>query len=297
MNNQDFEPSLLTRLKSIVTSSSDFSAETPEATLLALSFAAIGKQLSVEMASAVPLPKLDEKGKERLRALVDLRCSGIPHAHLTERQRFMGLEMLAGPQALVPRKETEILGYAALEIIRRLSQRGMLKILDVCTGSGNIIVGLLAHEPNNAGFASDLSPGAIELAKKNVAFLGLEDKVKIRCGDLFEPFDSAEFFNQVDVITCNPPYISSSKVKSPASEIYRIEPALAFDGGPYGMTIISRLIREAPKFLRRESFLCFEIGLGQGLFVEQMLKKSNLYQTVQSLTDENGEVRCLIAGT
>ena len=93
---------------------------------------------------------------------------------------------------------------------------------------------------------ADLSPDAVGLARQNATFLGRED-VEFRCGDLLEPFDQPSLHGRVDMITCNPPYISSARVDGMPLEISRHEPRLAFDGGPFGVKIIRKLIATAPQ--------------------------------------------------
>ena len=272
--------------------------ETPESTLRALYFAAVGNPLSVRKALTMPVPGLDQQAEKILASLVQQRCSGVPLAHLTGRQQFMGIEMLAGPEALIPRIETELLGYEILKVANSNSKdQRPVTLIDICTGSGNIVLGVVSALPSCKAYGSDVSIEAIRLAKKNAEFVGLGDKVEFRTGNLFEPFNTEVFFHKVDIISCNPPYISSQKVTQMAKEISQFEPHLAFDGGPYGFTILSRAIREAPAYLKSNSFFCLEVGLGQGDFVTRMIKKSNLYCDIYPVVDEVSEVRVLVART
>jgi release factor glutamine methyltransferase len=272
--------------------------ETPESTLRALHFLAAGVNVSVTKANTLPLPELNPDESERLTSLVEQRCSGVPLAHLTRRQSFMGIEMLAGPQALIPRAETHLLAYETLSIARSMADAGRsITLIDICTGSGNIVLGVLAHEPRCRAFGSDLSPEAIDLARNNAVHLGVDKIVEFRIGDLFEPFYADGFLGAADIITCNPPYISSKKVHCLPSEISCHEPHLAFDGGPFGLDIFRRIINEAPKFLKPQSYLCLEIGCGQGEIVSRMLTNSNQYRQIDALVDENSVVRAYKAYT
>ena len=136
--------------------------ETPEGVLCALWATACGEPVSVDRAVCAPLPALDKESHERLRELIERRKSGVPLAHLTERQMFLGLEMLAGPEALIPRKETEILGRAALAKIGCMArERGELTVIDVCTGSGNLALAYAYYEPQACVYASDLLSEAV----------------------------------------------------------------------------------------------------------------------------------------
>jgi release factor glutamine methyltransferase len=288
--------SLLERLRNSWVAQPDKQEETPESTLHALYFAAVETPLSVRKAMTMPLPDLDHEASKKLATLVELRCSGIPLAHLTNRQQFMGIELLVGPEALIPRMETELLGYETLSIVRSLQKAGRsATIMDICTGAGNVVLGVMAHEPQCKAYGSDLSSEALELAKKNADNLGLKEKVDFRQGNLFEPFNSEDFWGKVDVVCCNPPYISSNKVATLDPEISQYEPQMAFDGGPYGVSLLMRIIREAPRFLKPESFLCIEVGVGQGEFVTRLLTNLNLYRNIRQVVNDDREVRVLVA--
>lgn len=276
---------------------SDKPEETPQNTLRALWFLAAGSPCSVEATQGPPLPGLSAAGRERLQELVTRRMQGTPLAHLTGRVSFMGIEMQAGPQALIPRKETETLGRAALEALDRIiSERGFAVVVDLCTGSGNLALALAYHQPACEVYGSDLSQEAVALAEKNAYWLKLNHKVSFRYGDLLEPFDNEQFLGKVDLLVCNPPYISSARVPAMAEEIAAYEPSLAFDGGPFGLSVVFRLIREAPRFLRPGSWLCFEVGAGQGPALLTRLERSGDYRSVTAC-NVGGEIRALVAVT
>jgi release factor glutamine methyltransferase len=294
----DIDHAYLDKLNESWVANPDKPEETPESTLRALYFAAAGNPLSVRKALTTQVPELGPEARKLLSSLVEQRCAGVPLAHLTGRQQFMGIEMLAGPEALIPRVETELLGYEVLKVAGSLLEdHPSVTLIDVCTGSGNIALGVAFYLPLCKAFGSDISGEAVSLAKKNAEFIGLENKVDFRTGDLFEAFNSEPFSKNVDIVVCNPPYISSQKVFRMAKEISQFEPHVAFDGGPFGFTILSRVIREAPKYLKRNSFLCLEVGLGQGEFVTRMLKNSNLYGDIRPVVNDASEVRVLVART
>ena len=272
--------------------------ETVEATLLALWWKVCGAPLSVVAAATrKDIPALTASQEQQLRELIALRLSGVPLAHITGRQSFMGLELLASPDALVPRKETELLGEAALDLLRDMAihQQKNLVYLDVCTGAGNLPVALLSQLPCVTGWISDFSAGAVHLAQQNIELFSLENRVSVRKGDLLAPFDSEEFHGKVDLLTCNPPYISSGKVPEMNSEISDHEPELAFDGGPFGITILRRLVSEAPKFLKPGGWLAFEVGLGQGTKMVKRMEKKYDYTSVLPIFDEHGDIRAITA--
>ncbi len=287
---------LLNRLTALWVAQPDKPEETPESTLKALYFCAAGIPISVQKASRETIPELDDNAQKRLKILIEKRLSGVPLAHITGRQQFLDMELLAGPEALIPRIETEILGRAALAIAKSLAdKRGTITIMDVCTGSGNVALGIAVNESRSRVLGSDFSEEAIMLARQNAQHLNLDKRVEFRQSDLFAAFESDEFYKKMDLITCNPPYIPSTKVGSMDPEISQNEPRLAFDGGSLGITILARLIRESPKYLKPNSYLCFEVGLGQGKAMEQRLKKENIYSSIQSYVDNADQVRALSA--
>ena len=239
--------------------------ETTPSTLNALWLAASGNPLSAQAAENVKLPDLNAEQTEDLLKLIERRFAGVPLAHLTGRQQFMGVELLAGPEALVPRKETELLAKTAIQYLNKVSsKRDTITVIDVCTGAGNLAISYAINEPKAKVYAADLSPEAISLAKRNAEYHNLESQVDFTESDLLAVYESPEFYNKVDLLTCNPPYISSGKVEVMDEEISSHEPSLAFDGGPFGIKILQRLMKEAPKYLRKGGCLMFELGLGQG---------------------------------
>src|SRR5882762_8306344 len=270
--------------------------ETPERLLCALWSTACGAPVSVDRAPQGSLPALDTDGLERLRELLERKKAGVPLAHLTERQMVLGLELLAGPEALIPRKETEILGRAALAKIGCMARkRGTVLVVDLCTGSGNLALAYAYYEPQALVYAADLSPDAVALAQRNVHFTGLAGRVGLRLGDLLEPFESHEFVGRCDFLSCNPPYISTAKVREMHPEIAQHEPEAAFNGGVYGVSILVKLIRLAPRFLRPGGWLGFEVGHGQGAGFARQLEKNPAFAGVEIYADAGGEIRAILA--
>ncbi len=291
----------LLELQSFWSPTPDMPEETAETVLKALWLTAAGRPASAVRAASLPLPDLDAAAEARLSALLSRKRDGEPLAHLTGRQDFLGLELLAGPEALIARKETEILARAALDKLKAMTG-GELLVLEPCTGSGNVALALAAGEPRARIFASDLSPEAVDLARRNLEFTGVGgtrsvagSRVEFRVGDLLSPFDEERFQGGADLVACNPPYISSAKVPDMPPAIATHEPSLAFDGGPFGVSILMKLIQQAPRFLKPGGWLCFEAGLGQGEPMVKQLRRSSDYDLVETASDEAGAVRALLA--
>ena len=269
--------------------------ESADVVARALWLTAAGTPMSAEGCIGMALPALDEQAAERLRALVARKRAGEPLAHLTGRQTFMGLELLAGPAALIPRKETEILGRALIEKLDEVASDREPRLVDLCTGCGNLALACARHAPRARIWGADLSVEAVALARRNAIHCGLESRVDFVEGDLFAPFESEEFLGRCDLVSCNPPYISTSKVAAMHPEISGFEPELAFNGGTFGVSVLTRFLRDAPRFLAPGAWLALEVGAGQGPAVARQLGKNPALATVETRTDASGEIRAVLA--
>jgi release factor glutamine methyltransferase len=272
--------------------------ETADSTLRALWFTAAGLPVSAVVAMHGELPELGSGTPQRhaLDRLVERRLAGTPLAHLTGRQHFMGMEMLVGADALVPRRETELLARATIDLASRPDATAAHpRVVDICTGSGNLALAIAHHAPTARVFAADLSEAAIDLARRNAAHLGLADRVDFRVGDLLAPFGTAEFLERTDLVVCNPPYIATARTALMSGEIADHEPRLAFDGGPFGVAILMRLLDETPRFLRSGGWLAFEVGQGQAAGLLRRIERDGRYRQPRVLTDEAGNARGIVS--
>jgi release factor glutamine methyltransferase len=136
----------------------------------------------------------------------------MPNPYEAGRTTFMGVELLITPGALVPREETELLGRTALGILESLSLDAPPRLIDMCCGAGNLVCALATARKDLRAWASDLTDGAVNVARANVARLNLGDRVTIVQGDLFAPLVGQGLEGTIDVIVCNPPYISTGKL-------------------------------------------------------------------------------------
>lgn len=215
----------------------------------------------------------------------------ILEAYQRGRTRFLGLDLEVAPGVLVPRAETELLARTAIE---RLAAIPRPRVVDVCCGSGNLACAIAANLTGARVWAADLLPAAEALTRRNVAALGLSDRVSVHSGDLFAPLlaELAEA-GPLDAIVCNPPYISSGRLAERAD--LAVEPAEAFDGGPYGLTIHQRIIREGLPLLRDEGHLLFEFGAGQARQIQLLFARQRGYAGVALVVDASGEPRVAAA--
>lgn len=294
MNKSELFNSISNDLKNRLHMLEDKPEETIETTLKALWLAAAGFPVSAEGATKLPIPDLTDKQIDNLHQLVELRLNNIPLAHITKRQNFMGIELLSDKRALIPRKETELLGRKALELsIRIVKSKGKINVIDVCCGSGNLGIAIAYYNPDCHVYATDISEEAIELTRDNINLLKLNKRVQVKQGDLLSVFETDDYYEKNDLIICNPPYILSSNVQKMDSEIASNEPVLAFDGGMLGIKIIQKLITEAPKFLTIDGWLIFEVGVGQGNFIVQLCERTRLYRHIETISDDSDNIRVI----
>lgn len=270
--------------------------ESVRSTLCALWLKAAGIPASAERALTLPLPDLKEDQIAFLTKLIQIRVKNTPLAYITGRQNFMGVELLTDKRALIPRKETELLGKRALHLSKELSDPDhKINIMDVCCGSGNLGISVAYYNPNCVVFASDITPDAVELTKENIDFLNLNQRVNVYQGDVMSAFEKDEYYEKFDLILCNPPYISSSKVLKMDQEISMNEPSVAFDGGMLGIKIIQKLIHDAPGFLKKGGWLVFEVGLGQGQLIQQLCERILLFSQIDTVLDNSNNIRVISA--
>ena len=151
---------------------SDKPEETVDSTLSACWFAASGLPRSAEEAIKHTLPELTEKQINLLNQLIEQRLNNTPLAHITGRQSFMGIELLSDKRALIPRKETEILGKKALELSFQIAkQKQIVRVMDVCCGAGNLGLALASFNHNTIVNSTDLSEEAVELTGDNLSLI------------------------------------------------------------------------------------------------------------------------------
>jgi release factor glutamine methyltransferase len=294
MNKSELFNSISNDLKNKLHFLEDKPEETLETTLKALWFSAAGFPVSAEGATKLLIPDLTEKQIKILQQLIEQRLNNTPLAHITKRQNFMGIELLSDKRALIPRKETELLGRKALELSNRIAKsKGRIIVIDVCCGSGNLGIAIAHLNPNCIVYATDISQEAVELTQDNIDFLNLNQRVYVKQGDLLSVFETTEFYEKIDLIICNPPYILSSNVQKMDTEIASNEPVLAFDGGMLGIKIIQKLLTEAPKFLTNEGWLIFEVGTGQGSFITQLCERTQLYRHIETISDDSDNIRVI----
>lgn len=196
---------------------------------------------------------------ETYKALLARRATHIPLQYITGTQEFMGLPFRVSSDVLIPRQDTETL----VEHVGRNLHSGD-RILDICTGSGCILISLLCNYPKCSGTGVDLSKSALAIARENAKTNGVE--AEWICSDLYENVSGS-----YDVIVSNPPYIATDVIKVLSPEVRDHEPRMALDGSTDGLAFYRRIIPQALHYLTPGGRLCLEIGFDQGEEVSQMM--------------------------
>ncbi len=223
---------------------------------------------------------------EAIRTLFKRRRTLEPVAYLRGFREFYGRPFRVDKRVLVPRPDTEILVEVALS---RLRGRDLgARVVDLCTGSGCVAITLKLERPTITVDATDLSEGAIEVARDNAQRLGAVWNVRFAVGDLFAPLGAPR--PNYDLVVANPPYIPTGDIAGLQPDIRDHEPHLALDGGRDGLDFVRRIAREAPSWLRPGGALAMEIGAGQAAEVERILRASG-FDDVTRTKDYGGHER------
>ncbi len=217
----------------------------------------------------------------------------ISEAYNAGHVTFLGLTLGVAPGALVPRMETELLAQTALDTLSRM-QRAAPWVIDMCTGAGNLACAIAHYVPTARVWASDLTDGCVSVARDNVQRLTLSERVTVAQGDLFAGLKEYELAGRIDLIVCNPPYISQKRLEGDRAELLVDEPREAFDGGPYGLSIHQRVVKDALPYLRGGGVLAFEIGLGQERQVKVLFERAKAYGDLRLIETSAGQVRVVL---
>ena len=219
---------------------------------------------------------------ELYKTLIERRCNREPLAYILGKWDFMGLEFGVSRDVLIPEQDTENL---VEEVMREICDGD--RILDLCTGSGCILLSLLHYSNGSTGVGTDLSEDAVAAARKNADRLGLSDRSDWRTGDLFEALQPGERF---DIIVSNPPYIRRETIGELAPEVRIHEPRMALDGGEDGLDFYRRIIPGAADRLVTGGMLFLEIGYDQAEQVSALMEDAGYYE-VRTIKDYGGNDR------
>lgn len=230
--------------------------------------------VSKAMYFAEPERAVSEENADRYMDCIRRRAAHIPLQHITGEQEFMGYPFCVNEHVLIPRQDTEILVEEAIQIMRP-----KMKILDMCTGSGCIVLSILKmckekyYMTDLQGIGADVSEEALKVARENGRRLGVP--VTWIQSDLFAKIPEEEKY---DVIVSNPPYIETAVIDTLQEEVRLHDPYIALDGKEDGLYFYRRIISEAGKYLKTQGKLMFEIGCDQAEAVEELMKNAGYEQ-------------------
>lgn len=206
--------------------------------------------------------EVSEAEEEQYRKALEQRAVHVPLQHLLGYQDFMGLRFQVNEHVLIPRQDTEILVEEAM----RYLHDGM-RILDLCTGSGCILLSLLHYSNDCEGTGVDISKEALQVAALNAELLGI--KADFLKSDLYE-----KVTGKFDLLVSNPPYIERKVIPTLMEEVREYDPYIALDGGEDGLDFYRRIIGGAQDYLERGGQILMEIGSGQAQAVSELLREA-----------------------
>lgn len=220
--------------------------------------------------------EVSPESAQKYMAYIEDRSEHTPLQHITGEQEFMGYSFLVNEHVLIPRQDTEVLVEEAMKVIRP----GM-RILDMCTGSGCILLSILKMEKERyyisdlEGTGADISGDALKVAEKNRERLVVD--ATFLQSDLFENISGEETY---DVIVSNPPYIQTSVIEELEEEVRLHDPYIALDGKEDGLFFYRKIIENAKKYLKPQGWLLFEIGYDQAEAVSKLMEAAGFEQII-----------------
>ena len=232
---------------------------------------------------------LESHELEVFKRFIQRRIQREPVAYIVGKKEFWSMDLKMTPDVLIPRPETENLVEAVLKAIPPEPVSAPLKILDLGTGSGAIVLALASERPGHRFYAVDRSEKALAVALDNARMLDLNKTITFLQGNWFDSV--RKLVHYFDVIVSNPPYIASYEYKALPPEIAQYEPREACDGGPDGLDAIRLIIKEAARYIVPGGLLVFEIGNDQWAAVKEMIEGSGAYSEWAVIKDYSGHDR------
>ena len=237
-----------------------------------------------------PEKKVTEEEVNQYRAFVQRRKDREPTAMILGEWDFMGLTFRLNKSTLIPEQDTEVLVETALEELKRRGPgEAPLRILDLCTGSGCILLSLLHELRNAGGLGTDLSEEALEAARENAVRLGLQERASFRQGDLWEPVGDERF----DLIVSNPPYVPTDIIPTLEPEVRCGEPYAALDGGEDGLVFYRRILKEAAGHLKPSGIIIVESGFDEAAQIAALMQDQKL-RGIRTVKDYGGLDRVVL---
>jgi release factor glutamine methyltransferase len=234
--------------------------------------------------------ELSAEEKTRFQTVLERRASHEPFQYIVGRQEFCGLEFTVTKDVLIPRPETEMMVEAAIEILRENA-----RFCEVGIGSGCVSVSILHKVKTASAIGLDASERALAVAERNAKAHRVLERLELKLSNVFDNLQN-EKYEKFDLIVSNPPYISSEEMKTLQREVRDFEPHIALTDGKDGLSIVEKIIGDAPNFLKADGFLLMEIGFNQAIKVQEMFDKT-IWREVGILPDLQGILRMVKAKT
>ena len=230
---------------------------------------------------------------DKLHNLVERAGQKEPIPYLVGKTEFYSLELNVTADCMIPRPETELLVERAIEFLR--TRTGKQFVCDLCTGSGCIAVAIARNYPDCQIIATDISDAALSVAAKNIEKHRLKERIRLLCGDLFDPIVPQLDVEKFDLIVCNPPYVSAAEFEKLGKNVKDYEPKLSLFAGDDGLDIYRRIIERVGTFLKSDAAIMLEIGYNQGQAVKQLLEQASCFGEITIEKDFNNNDRIAIA--
>ena len=230
---------------------------------------------------------------DQLHNLVERAGQHEPIAYLTGKTEFYCLELQVCPDCMIPRPETELLTERAIEFLQK--RVGRQFVCDLCTGCGCIAIAIAKNSAQADIIATDISDAALAVAAKNIGKHHLENRIKLLCGDLFDPLIPQMDVEKFDLIVCNPPYVSAPEFEKLERNVKNYEPKLALFAGADGLDVYRRIIEKADSFLKSDAALMLEIGYAQGPAIKELLEQAGIFTDIKIEKDHNNNDRIVVA--
>ena len=261
--------------------------ETPELDARVLLQAALGCDHAALAAASERALRADEAA--RVDAFARRRLRREPVAYITGEKEFWGLRLRVTADTLIPRPETETVVEAALAALAPARRRQRLRVLDIATGSGALLIALLHELPNAYGVATDISLEALRVAQSNADRHGVAARAAFIRTDLTQ-----SLCGRFDLIVANPPYVETAALAALAPEVREHEPRLALDGGADGLAIYRRIAASVGTLLAPDGLIIMEVGLGQAEPVAALFTASGTLANQPPAHDLGGIPRAVI---
>jgi len=240
-----------------------------------------------------PDKEVSKEIEESFWSNIEKRANFMPIQYIVKNVEFMGLDFYIEEGVLIPRGDTEILVEKVIDIYEKEFSPNSVKIMDIGTGSGAIVVSLAKFITNSILTAIDISPKARTIASMNARLNCVENKITFHLGSLFNPIKGEDEYKTYDFIISNPPYIPRAVVETLDPGVKDYEPHLALDGGEDGLDFYREITIGAKDYLKEEGWLLFEIGYDQGKSVSELLN-INGFKDINVLQDLAGLDRVVL---